>query len=343
MLVLLCALLPATVADIKAHSSEKPEVAKATSFAVKADVYHGWSGSLTMGNGLVEVTVVPAIGRVMQFCLVDEKECPFFENRALDGKPPDPNASEWVNFGGDKTWPSPQDDWPKMTPRKWPPPPTFDSVPLKYELTNPEFSKSSMVPFHATAEAIELISPVDPHYGIQTRRIITLERGQPVMNIRTIYEKVQGEPVKVGVWVITQMGEPRKAGMVLPAKSQYPEGYNKQMEVLPKDLKREGRLVSVTRDPKNPSKIGSDAGTLVWMNKKYYVQIDSPREAGAEYPDQGSSAEIYTNPDPLQYIELESLGPLQTMKVGDKIERTNRYTLLRRKDGEKRLKELLNN
>jgi len=113
------------------------------------------------------------------------------------------------------------------------------------------------------------------------------------------------------------------------------------MEALPADLKREGRLVSVTRDPKNPTKIGSDAGTLVWMDKDFYLQIDSPRVSGAEYPDQGSSAEIYTNPDPLQYIELETLGPLKTMKVGDKIERTNRYTLMHRAEGEKRLKQLL--
>ena len=287
--------------------------------------YHGWPDSLEIGNGVVVASVVPAIGRVMQFRFAGEERGPFFENRALDGKPPDPAAAEWVNFGGDKTWPAPQDDWPKLTPRKWPPPPTFDSVPLKAEVTG---------------KSIELTSPVDPNYGIRARRIITLEPGKPVMTIRTIYEKVQGEPVKVGVWVITQLGEPQKAGMVLPAKSQYPEGYNKQMEVLPANLKREGRLVSVTRDPKNPTKIGSDASTLVWIDKDFYLQIDSPRVAGAEYPDQGSSAEIYTNPDPLHYIELETLGPLQTMKVGDKIERTNQYTLMHRVEGEKRLKDL---
>jgi hypothetical protein len=315
-----------TAAEIKSSTPEQPEVQKTSGFSVAPETYHGWPGSYTMSNGVVEVVIVPAIGRVMQFRLRGEERGPFFENRALDGKPPDPKATEWVNFGGDKTWPAPQDDWPKLTPRKWPPPPTFDSLPLKAEVKR---------------GSVELISPVDPHYGIRTRRIIRLEPGKPAMTIRTIYEKLQGDPVKVGVWVITQLGEPEKARMLLPEKSQYPEGYNKQMEVLPKDLKREGRLLSVTRDPKNQTKIGSDAGTLIWMDKEFYLQIDSPREAGAEYPDQSSSAEIYTNPDPLQYIELETLGPLHTMKVGDKIERTNRYTLLRRAEGEKRLKDLI--
>jgi hypothetical protein len=77
-------------------------------------------------------------------------------------------------------------------------------------------------------------------------------------------------------------------------------------------------------------KIGCDAGTLLWLGEKHVCRIDSPRLPGADYPDQGSSAEVWTNPDPLPYIELEMLGPLYTLKPGDTIAQTNRYTLLRR-------------
>ena len=54
------------------------------------------------------------------------------------------------------------------------------------------------------------------------------------------------------------------------------------------------------------------------------------RLRNAEYPDGGSSAEIYTNPDPLPYVELEMLSPLATMKRGAVIEWANTYTLLHR-------------
>ena len=84
--------------------------------------YHGWTDSLLMSNGKVEAVIVPAIGQVMQFRFAGESDGPFWENRALDGKSPDPKSREWGNFGGDKTWPSPQADWPKITPRGWPPP-----------------------------------------------------------------------------------------------------------------------------------------------------------------------------------------------------------------------------
>ena len=60
------------------------------------------------------------------------------------------------------------------------------------------------------------------------------------------------------------------------------------------------------------------------------LKIDSPRVPNAEYPDNGSSAEVYTNLDPLKYIELEMLGPVREMKVGDVISRISVYTLMRR-------------
>jgi hypothetical protein len=69
------------------------------------------------------------------------------------------------------------------------------------------------------------------------------------------------------------------------------------------------------------------------MNEKYALRIDSPHVEGAEYAE-GSSAVIYTNADPDRYVELETYGPLTTMKTGDKIERTNVYTLSRRTDSD---------
>ena len=51
------------------------------------------------------------------------------ENRGLDGQALESSAqnwskTEWINFGGDKTWPSPDADWPKYTRRNgWRPPP----------------------------------------------------------------------------------------------------------------------------------------------------------------------------------------------------------------------------
>src|ERR1044072_8879640 len=128
--------------------------------------YHGWTNSILMSNGRVEAVIVPAIGRVMQFRLAGEEDGPFWENRALDGKAPDPESKEWGNFGGDKTWPAPQSEWERTASRAWPPPAAFDSMPV-------ETKEDGFV--------VTLISSVDPHYGIRTYREISLDLRRPVM------------------------------------------------------------------------------------------------------------------------------------------------------------------
>jgi hypothetical protein len=300
------------------NASDAPSPWEPLSFLIRTN-YHGWNNSILVSNGRVEAVIVPAIGRVMQFRLAGQTDGPFWENEAMFGKAPDAASAEWGNFGGDKTWPAPQEDWAKVTPRAWPPPVAFDSMPVEAQVDG---------------WVVTLVSAVDPHYGIRTRREIQLEPDKPVMRIQTIYEKVSGAPRRVGVWVITQLKHPVAVVAPLPEPSRFRGGYIRQSADLPADLKVQGGLLSVARDPKAPHKIGTDASSLIWVGRNEVLRIDSPRELLASYPDQESSAEIYTNPDPLPYVELELLAPLRTMKVGDKVERASTYTLLPRTEAE---------
>lgn len=272
-----------------------------------------------LSNGKIEIVIVPAIGRVMQMRFVGEEDGPFWELPELYGKAPDPEAKNWLNFGGDKTWPAPQSEWPRITPRSWPPPQAFDAMPVE-----------AIVKEGSQGSEVELRSPVDPHYGIRTRRLIQLAAQRPELTISTTYEKLAGQPMNVSVWVITQLKDPQGVFLLLPKATQFADGYNKQSKQLPANLQRTGQLLSLTRDPKNSTKIGTDASTMLWVGEKHVLRIDAPRVDKREYPDQGSSAEVYTNPDPLTYVELETLGPLQMLSVGQQMTHTNRYTLGRR-------------
>jgi hypothetical protein len=283
---------------------------------IKVGPYLGWDRSLSLQNGVVEALIVPAIGRVLHYRFNGESS-PFWDDPSLRGKSPDPTSTEWGNFGGDKTWPSPQTDWGKVTPRAWPPPVAFDSMPVDAGVKR---------------DAVVLHSPVDPHYGIRTERAVRLTPNAPVMTITTTYEKVEGPPVKVGIWIITQLEEPVAVFAPIPAQSRYPEGYNRQSgDDLPANLKIERGLLSLTRDLQKATKIGMDTDQLLWLGPIHMLLIESSRVPGGEYPDQGSSAEIYTNPDSKTYVELEMLGPLQTLNIGDQLSQTNTYTLFHRK------------
>jgi hypothetical protein len=273
--------------------------------------YHGWPDCYLLSNGRVEAVVVPAIGRVMQFRLKGEAEGPFWENRALDGQLHHAASNEWTNFGGDKCWPAPQSAWPGHQGREWPPPVAFDS-------------RSAQAA--ATECGVTLTSPIDPGFGIQMVRHVELDAGQPVLRIRTEYRKLFGSALQVSIWTITQLKDPKCVAILLKEKSRFANGYLGLLAVQPAELKIDGRLLWLKRHTSEQVKIGTDGSSMVWVGAGCALRIDA--EAGpGEYPDGGCVTEIYTNPDPLPYVELEALGPLQAINAGDRIERSTVYTL----------------
>ncbi len=286
--------------------------------SVESVTHHGWEGCIRLANEQIEAIVVPQIGRVMQLRLIGDAEGTFWENRELDGQIHDSASDEWINFGGDKCWPAPQSCWPRYQDREWPPPAAFDARPVAAAVTE---------------RGVVLTSEVDLSFGIQVVRHVEIDPQQPVMRIRTEYRKVAGAPVRVSVWTITQMRNPERVALLLAEESRFAEGFARLLEAEPKDLRRNGPLLSLARHPRNFVKIGAETAAMVWVGRNAVVRIEAETAMDAgpeEYPDGGCAVEIYTNPDPLPYVELETLGPLVELRVGESAERTVVYTVLPR-------------
>ncbi len=273
--------------------------------------YHGWTNSIIMRNAQVEVAIVPAVGRIMQFRFLDQADGPFWENSSMYGT--QPAAGSWNtpgSFGGDKVWPSPQ-TWP------WPPPRGFDSMPFTAGITN---------------DVVTLTGPVDATFGTRVVRRITLHPTEPILRVTSTFEKVSGSGNRIGVWVITQLREGQQVFMPVPKNSIFPTGY-KAIGAVPAGLVVTNGLVALSRDPNASTKIGNDAGALLWVGNESMLLIESPRIPGVaktDYPDSGSSAEIYTNPNPTAYLEMELLAPLVNLGAGNTAEATSVYSLFRR-------------
>ncbi|MGA2350106.1 MAG: hypothetical protein ABSF70_06725 [Terracidiphilus sp.] len=282
--------------------------------SVERIVYHDWAECYLIANGSIEAVIVPAIGRVMQLRLAGDPDGAFWENRSLDGQLHDAASNDWTNFGGDKCWPAPQTVWTGQQGRDWPPPDAFDALPAE------------AVP---SQRGVVVTSPIDSCFGIQVVRHIELDAEQPIMRIGTEYRKLFGSAVKVGIWTVTQMQEPKCVCMLLPEKSKFASGYVRLLATEPADLQIDGRLLSLGRHLRNQVKIGTDGNSLAWVGLNCVVRINAEIGRG-EYPDGGCVTEVYTNPDPLKYVELETLGPLTTMEAGDRIKRTTVYTVMPR-------------
>ncbi|MFA5256959.1 MAG: hypothetical protein WC360_02310 [Opitutales bacterium] len=277
-----------------------------------AQEYNGWKDAVVMSNGLVEVVVVPSIGRVMQFRFAGETDGPFWENCALAGKHV-ANTSPWNvsqgSYGGDKSWPAPQTAW------GWPPPEAFDNSACAVE-TLPDSS-------------LLLTSPVCAKSGVQVLRKITLEPDGASMSIQTTYKKVRGEPVEFAIWIITQTKAPLALYLNAPETSLFEGACSIQIGEPSEHLTRKPGLLRLTRDLKQNLKIGNDGTRLVLVGETELLRMDIARRAGT-YADGGCSIEVYTNAGPAAYVEMETLGPLNSLNAGDEASDTTTYTLAHR-------------
>ncbi len=95
-----------------------------------------------MQNEFITIATVPAIGgRVMQYDLGSLPS--IFINSSEIGETYTPqNDGINRNFGGYKTWPSPQYNWPK---NGWPPPPTLDYGNYTFEADSLSYDSVSVL------------------------------------------------------------------------------------------------------------------------------------------------------------------------------------------------------
>lgn len=316
--------LGALLAACAEAPAPSPRAAGSPAVVVARRPFNGWD-ALLLQNAVAEVTVVPAIGRIMQIGLRgDAARAPLWSHPGLGPQlPPDENG--WINFGGDKAWPAPQSQWEAVVGTGWPPPRTFDAAAFTAEV--------------AADGTVTLVSAIDPAYGVRVRRTIALHPREPLVTVETCYQKVAGAPVRVGVWTITQLASPERIFLRLPERSAFPGGFAQRLPDPPKDLTVEGRLLSLARDPAAKTMLVSDGEAMLWVGNGPDLLIETIPDAhdrGSEWPD-GAHAQIYTSSDAaLPYVELELLSPLRDLKVGDRACLRARYTLHPRTEADPR-------
>jgi len=306
-----------------AKDANKP-AAQSVAGITQAD-FHGWA-AFVMRTASAQVVVVPEIGRVMKFDLIDSKgeviAGPVWNNPSLS-KDLAPDVEGWRNLGGDKAWPAPQSEWPKIIGRGWPPPAGFDATAFSANIKG---------------HALELVSPVDAIYGVRVRRTISLDSNKPVLRIRTAYEKVQGSTMRMAVWTITQLDSPERAFILLPEHSVFENGYVNLFPDPPTDVKVEGRLLSLTRRLDKSAEVGTDGDAILWVGKSVSLLLETnapPVKNKADWADQGSRTEIYTSPgDHSTYVELEFHNPLRQLNAGNTYSMEGVYTLLPRTEAD---------
>jgi hypothetical protein len=257
---------------------------------VEMTTFQDWKEAVRISNGTVEVVVVPQIGRVMFFGYPGKPNF-LWVNGALG--PQDLNRPGYKNFGGDKTWWAPQSAW------NWPPDRSFDGEPYSFELLK---------------DGVRMSSKVGALKPLKVTREIRLSDVGTLVRFKNRLENT-GARFQCALWQVTQVNDPAEVRMQIdPGKF-----YNQQMgsKLDPKYHQFGSGLLKIARHPKTSYKFGglTVGGLLSAKTNGEWFVMKSDRIRRAVYPDNNSAQEVYTNPDPDKYVELEQLSPLITMDV----------------------------
>ncbi|MEV6640064.1 DUF4380 domain-containing protein [Amycolatopsis sp. NPDC051371] len=221
-----------------------------------------------------------------------------------DYTPNSGRMGDWVNYGGDKTWPAPQgwdgpDQWPG------PPDPILDSGP--YAVT-------------ADGDTVTMTSAPDPRTGLRLTRAFTILDDGYRLDLRA--ENVSERQVRWALWNVTQLpgGGPVTAGLRRPDVVALVAGTGTPEYTVDGD-----RLVVPAQDVVGKLGVPGSSGWVTYGALTLSFDVDP----AGEYPDEGSPLEIWLEhplPSPLaelgdldppaRIVELEVLGPLTTLDPG---------------------------
>lgn len=238
-------------------------------YALATKVVEGpFTDCISLQNSRVRVVVCPKHARIVAFNLVGAPESNLLWSNPVAGDPEDKKHwGMWENWGGDKIWPWPQDDWKSIQGEKWPPPAEADIGPFDVDC-RPDGT-------------LRMVSPVLRLWGVRIVRELKLVPGKAEMDVRSFFEAPDGKPTSAAKgtpWSITQVDMPDD--VVFYARVANPEAPwelsddgSAMFDTKPNRIGRTGvvRIDLSPSDPKRPSQKSTTMGDVLAVASRGYL------------------------------------------------------------------------
>lgn len=272
--------------------------------------YAGWPNCYRVSNGDAELVVTSDVGpRIIRYGFVQGQN--FFVELEEDlGRTGDEG---WRLYGGSRLWVAPEDRVYSYG---------ADNDPVAVEISDTGLSAQA---------------PVE-NTGVQ--KCISVEMADRGTQVKVTYGLANRTifPLRIATWVLTMMNRGGTAVTTLPPRGTHPEilaptnplvlfAFTNMSDTRWKWLEK---YIVLRQDPNNsdPEKIGlfnpATRGAYLLNGELFVKKFDaSPDE---EYPDMGSSFEVFTND---RFLELETLGPLRTLAPGESMDHVEIWSLHR--------------
>jgi hypothetical protein len=284
------------------------------SAAVKVEKteYKGWPNCYRISNGEVDLIVTTDVGpRVIRFGFVGGQNV-FKEFADQLGKT---GEKQWAARGGHRIWIAPEHVKDTYA---------LDNAPVKVDIKG---------------DTVTLTQPVEPETGLEKQIIVKLASSGTNVDVLHRLTNRGKTPREFAPWALTMMAPGGHGITGFPPRGTHPEQLAPTnplvmwafSNVADPRWKFTKKYMVLRQEPKNtgqPQKLGHfnadtwgaySLGTDLFV-KKYKA------DPAKRYTDMGCSYETFTNQD---FLELETLGPLATVKPGDSVEHTERWSLHR--------------
>lgn len=273
--------------------------------------YKGWPNSYRISNGEVELIVTGDIGpRVMRYGFVGCQNLfkEYEDQLGFSGE------STWQLRGGHRIWCAPED-----VNRTYGP----DNGPVHIEVRGTDLTATQ---------------PVDPASGLEKQITVRLAAsGSRVEVIHRLRNTLQW-PIELAPWALTMMAQGGRGITGFPPRGTHPEDLPPSNPLIMwsfTDLsdprwKFTKKYLMLTQEPANtvPQKLGHfnpDTWAAYSLGSELFIKRFRA-VPGKPYADLGCSFEIFTRND---MLELETLGPLQTVEPGASAEHIETWSLHR--------------
>ena len=258
----------------------------------------GWKNCIQLSSGDFRLIATTEVGPRIIGAFLGESDNLLFVDPASAGKT---GGKEWLGMGGHRLWHSPEE-----FPRTY----TVDNSKIDYKT-----GKNSVIFFQKA----------DPLSGIEKSIEIIPGKNEMFRIVHTLTNR-NAWTVECGAWAITMMAPGGVGIFPMPQGNKKALLPNISFAFWPYNDLADGRcsigskytLVKQNSSMKNPMKIGYNCedGWIAYQNKGVTFIKKFEHMIDGEYPDNGCSAECYTN-DQMQ--EMETLSPLYELAPGESI------------------------
>jgi hypothetical protein len=272
--------------------------------------YKGWPNSYRITNGEVELIVTSDIGpRIMRYAFVGGpnffKE--FTETLGKSGEP------AWVLRGGHRVWAAPEDAVRTYAP---------DNGPVHIEIKG---------------DTLEATEPAEPLTGLEKQIVVRLSPEGSSVEVLHRIKNAGKHTLEIAPWALTMMAPGGVAIHGFPPRGKHPEVLYPTNPLVMWAFSNlsdhrwrfTSKYLMLHQDPTNadPQKLGSfnkNTWAAYALNDGLFIKRYDAEDSPKNYPDFGCSFETFTN---AEFLEMETLGPLQHLKPGASLQHVEHWTL----------------